>query len=320
MKRGRYPIFFLLCSILLSGSTVAFSETLGEWTNSVRSLCMSPDTPGKYWDVNAHADVGGGVRVKLVGEGDANAGVTFSKGEWDGIQRVLKEQQASENKNYRDCVMNIIPVLKDKINSKPGEGSEGKAGGAFLDVPLGVSRNDIKVDGKWVIYHGKTYFKYPQRFLGFDFEAFSEIKGDRVVLALLRINKSYEHTVFTTGNERQSGNKESVDSYCFEGRYQKAVSNLVQKFGAPSAPHEEDIEDRSSDAVDNAGWCSKNRAASCDKKWMVEYKRDFFDGATEKVEFTATMDYGHSLASLGDTFSSNSWSECEWIVKVSPLK
>lgn len=316
----RLPLFLLLVCL---ASTSALAESLLDWTTSIRSLCMSPDQPGKYWDVNAHGNVEGAVRVKLIGNASANTGVTFSKGEWDGIQKVLKEQQADEHKNYRDCVRDIVPMLKDKVSidsSEEKKTEEIKKGISLLDIPLNTSKENIKTEGKWVVDDGKTYYKSSQSLLGFPFQSYSKFENNRATLAILQINKEYSSTRYTSGNESKDGSRETVRRYCFGDRYEEILSNLIGALGAPSAPRESDQEDRSAESIDNAGWCKSNSAATCNKHWKQEYRTDFFSNGDELVEFTASYDYGDRSSDLpGVTrmFSSFEWKNCDWVVRIS---
>lgn len=99
---------FILTIIFFIISTYANADENLEITNNIRSVCMAPDKKGEYWDVDTNIDTK--VKVKLLGIKTDIQG-NFSKGEWDGVQKVLKNQQAKEHKNYRECVKYIAPLF-----------------------------------------------------------------------------------------------------------------------------------------------------------------------------------------------------------------
>lgn len=99
--------------LLIFTASHAIANSLLDIESSVRSVCMSPDQSGKYWEVKGSADAR--VGIKILGP---TAGISgeFSKGEWEGIQRVLREEQASDNDSYRKCVMKITPIFVSGFN------------------------------------------------------------------------------------------------------------------------------------------------------------------------------------------------------------
>lgn len=102
---------FSFCQIA-SANTI-----LSEISSNVKSVCMAPDTIGKKWNVEVLASGDVNVGLKLAGKAGADAKVAFSKSEWNGVQQVLKEQQSSENANYRRCAENVTKIFIDKLNN-----------------------------------------------------------------------------------------------------------------------------------------------------------------------------------------------------------
>lgn len=107
---------FLLVLLVFSFNSFAFDkEKLTALKDSVKELCQNSSEKGSYKNVTVTG--GGEVNVKfsrLIKAGlDGN--ITFSNGEWNGIQQVLKEHQADENKDYRICVRELTPKFLEKF-------------------------------------------------------------------------------------------------------------------------------------------------------------------------------------------------------------
>lgn len=107
---------FVTVAIILA-NTCAFADDtsiLDKITKNIKDVCQSPDSRSSYWDVSAKAGGGTNKLVKLVGIG-VNAEASFSKKEWDGVQKVLKTDQAKDNENYRKCVSTLTPLFLNKF-------------------------------------------------------------------------------------------------------------------------------------------------------------------------------------------------------------
>lgn len=87
---------------------IAYADAFQDLTVNIRSVCMAPDQKGKYWNIVSEGDAK--IKIGLLGT-NASIGGDISAGEWDGIQKVLKEQQAADNEDYRDCVRAITPIF-----------------------------------------------------------------------------------------------------------------------------------------------------------------------------------------------------------------
>jgi len=84
---------------------------------AISSLCNAPGGQGKYWEVEATGK--GDVNLTLFNKEPGIGGedkVRFSKGEWEGVQRVLREHQAPDNANYRRCVMTLTPLFINRTS------------------------------------------------------------------------------------------------------------------------------------------------------------------------------------------------------------
>lgn len=113
LKTSMKPL--LISSFLLAFNTNAFA--LDKITENIREVCLSPAQQGKYWDVTVKGGINADGSMRLIALG-INGEATFTKGEWDGLQRVLKEHQAGDNDSYRKCVIEVMPFFKGKFASK----------------------------------------------------------------------------------------------------------------------------------------------------------------------------------------------------------
>lgn len=115
-------LFWILCGLaaflVLAPSLVSSQDDriklMEAVSRNVKDVCQSPSEKGRYWDIDIEGGGEARVRLKL-----ANLGVSgqaeFTKGEWEGVQQVLKEQQAEENKNYRECAQKLTPLFIEKL-------------------------------------------------------------------------------------------------------------------------------------------------------------------------------------------------------------
>jgi len=88
-----------------------------EVVNSVTSVCRAPGEQGKHWEVEAIGK--GNVNLRLLKnspETGVEGKVRLSKGEWEGVQRVLRQHQASDNADYRQCVKALTPLFVNRIS------------------------------------------------------------------------------------------------------------------------------------------------------------------------------------------------------------
>lgn len=87
------------------------NEVMRDITNTVRSLCNSPDREGD--DFSIEGQVGGGTLIRMLG---VKGEVSLSSSQWQGIKDAL-----SDRKNLRDCVRDLTPLFLD--NFRPNKGS-----------------------------------------------------------------------------------------------------------------------------------------------------------------------------------------------------
>ena len=110
-----------ICSILLliSGNLyadqhlTALEKKLNLISVTVTKICKAPSKEkSSYYKVFANGKIGFNVKFT-----DIKSKVSFTKEEWNGFQRVLRKDQASDNKNYRDCSDNLSNILIANILS-----------------------------------------------------------------------------------------------------------------------------------------------------------------------------------------------------------
>jgi len=105
-------VICFIFSLVISNNV--FAGDSDRIVQNIKSVCLSPSESGKYWDVSVTGKVNGEATVRLINIG-VNGEANFSKGEWDSVQHVLKEQRAGDNANYRDCVTKITPLFLKKF-------------------------------------------------------------------------------------------------------------------------------------------------------------------------------------------------------------
>ncbi|MCX7108587.1 MAG: hypothetical protein NTX45_00370 [Proteobacteria bacterium] len=105
-------IAYFVLTLIVSYS--AFASDIDTITQNVKSVCESPTQAGKYWNVTAtgKSDAKGSIRLASIG---VNGEATFTKGEWEGVQQVLKAQQSADNASYRDCAVKLTPLFLAKF-------------------------------------------------------------------------------------------------------------------------------------------------------------------------------------------------------------
>lgn len=94
----------------LALSSTAFATDLDNISKNVQAVCQSPSQQGKYWNVTATGKAGANGSIRLASVG-INGEATFSKGEWEGVQQVLKAHQAGDNASYRICAEKLMPLF-----------------------------------------------------------------------------------------------------------------------------------------------------------------------------------------------------------------
>jgi len=109
-------------------------------TQNIRDICLAPSDKGKYWDISLKA--GGETNVKLKFLGKASAEALFNKGEWEGVQKILRSQQATDNASYRDCVKTLTPLFINKfVPSKQSKSKENKSGNKQKSINENIAQS-----------------------------------------------------------------------------------------------------------------------------------------------------------------------------------
>lgn len=90
---------------------ITFASEVEILTKSLKDVCMSPDQSGKIFEVKGEGSAG--VEIKFI---DTEIKGVLNQGEWEGVQKVLKEQQHSENSDYRKCVKDMLPTFTKLLN------------------------------------------------------------------------------------------------------------------------------------------------------------------------------------------------------------
>lgn len=102
--------------LALTFSRCVHAAGMAEIVKNVKEVCLTPSEQGKFWNVTATGGAKADGSIKLIAAG-INGQATFTKGEWDGVQQVLKEHQATENADYRDCVEKLTPLFIGKFTA-----------------------------------------------------------------------------------------------------------------------------------------------------------------------------------------------------------
>ena len=90
---------------------------LADYKDDILDLC-SIAKKGNFSQIQAkgHLQADGSVKLATLG---GKGEVSFSKGEWSGVQQVLKEHQVTDNVTARDCVIKLMPYFKSKVAATP---------------------------------------------------------------------------------------------------------------------------------------------------------------------------------------------------------
>lgn len=106
--------------------------TMENVTKNIIEVCRAPADSNKYWDIKIESSGDTKVKLKLA-DINISGQAEFSKGEWQGVQRVLKEQQAQDNASYRDCAKSLTPLFLNKFFPEKNPPS--------IDIPKNTNTN-----------------------------------------------------------------------------------------------------------------------------------------------------------------------------------
>ena len=108
-----FTAFFFTGSLYADQKLSPLEKKLNLITITVNKLCKAPSKEkSSYYKISANGKVG--LNIKFT---DLKTKVFFTKKEWKGFQRVLRKDQASDNRNYR-TLNEIGEVLTDKSDTK----------------------------------------------------------------------------------------------------------------------------------------------------------------------------------------------------------
>ncbi len=102
-------IITILIALSFSHNVFALDSAV----ENIQALCGLAKQ-GKYSQIQGKAQFQANGSVKLASIGGKGE-ISFSKGEWDGVQQVLKDHQAGNLKDYRACVSNTLPYFRGKV-------------------------------------------------------------------------------------------------------------------------------------------------------------------------------------------------------------
>jgi hypothetical protein len=118
---GTSPICLLATFVFIfAGSPLALADDISaKLMLDVKEVCTQPATAGSHWVVQGTTNAGGDVTVDVQALRSANltGELSFTGEEWRGIQQVLAEHQADDNKDYRGCVREIAAIMMDKLHA-----------------------------------------------------------------------------------------------------------------------------------------------------------------------------------------------------------
>ena len=144
----------LAVSTLLVGSQRAISD---DWihavSHEVQELCAAPPAErSAHLRVEGEAGVSADVRVELMGLVGGKGSASLTQEEWEGVQRVLPEDQSKDNARYRQCVERLTPLFLQKLGPPPppptGPVSRGDAIRMTLHTPTGDRMQAFRVQGQ----------------------------------------------------------------------------------------------------------------------------------------------------------------------------
>lgn len=174
-RKGR-SVIKLVCILLssIAFATVAFSAnrahalSMEQVTRNILDICNAPANKGSYWDVKIQGSGDANLKLKLV-DGSMSGGVVFEKSEWNGVQQVLKEQQASENASYRRCAEKMTMLFLEKFNDHPLQAASPKLFSPVSEPSTMeiVAWTDLNESAKSVEgFTGQAWFCQAQTFTG----------------------------------------------------------------------------------------------------------------------------------------------------------
>ncbi|NOZ52735.1 MAG: hypothetical protein GXP08_06260 [Gammaproteobacteria bacterium] len=203
----------LITSLLVVFSAIATASdqrsVMAEIVLSVSNVCHSPNNKSKYWLLDIKGEGEAKLKLKL-----ANAGLSgeakFTKEEWEGVQRVLREHQITDNKTYRDCVTLLTPLFLDRFvltsSSTKGASSPVRSSKKSRATNLSTTWNGLdfkireaKMEGSDLYIKFKIFSPGKDRVIKMmnGGNAFVMIDGDQYQHSHFQIGKSSGYSLFS---------------------------------------------------------------------------------------------------------------------------
>jgi len=106
--------------IVISLTIFTNASSLNEIKITIKEICNAPsEKRSSYFKIESKGKAN--LKIKLIGvSGDA----TLTKEEWEGVQRVFRKDQLSDNKSYRECSAKLTPILINKVYTNNHEEKE----------------------------------------------------------------------------------------------------------------------------------------------------------------------------------------------------
>ena len=101
--------------MLIDTSIFAKENEYLDLVEAIERLCGAPKKESSTFyttKLNGKASID----VKIIGLADGEA--SFSKKEWNGVQRVLQQEQLKDNKSYRSCSLSLTPLFIEGMKKK----------------------------------------------------------------------------------------------------------------------------------------------------------------------------------------------------------
>jgi len=154
-------IFFkkiIILLLLIDTSIFAKENEYLDLVEAIERLCGAPKKESSTFyttKLNGKASID----VKIIGLADGEA--SFSKKEWNGVQRVLQQEQLKDNKSYRSCSLSLTPLFIEgmKKKEKAKQLAKEKAEKLAKEKAKQLAKEKAKRNSKPKIW-SNNYYKY----------------------------------------------------------------------------------------------------------------------------------------------------------------
>lgn len=219
----------------------------------------------------------------------------------------------------------IVRVINKSDNNAQEENNNKKDNNAdnkkIFDVPEGMLKGDIDVDGDWIPSDKGDVFKYKQDFMGYPFIGTAFFKQGVARNPVLTLEKYYSEYYWEKDGVTKKdikGEEGAPGVYCLGDQYKSFVNKLIREYGSSVGKPTVYKEDVSSKMDDLSGWCAPPVNASCSKSGgTTKITREFKDDSGNNVLiFTAFLDSRFREFSMSDRSGSNNYMYCSWTLKL----